>query len=804
MNARRAGVLLGVLAVVAAGCTSPPSGPGGGPPPPSDARQPIELAASVPLEDAAGDDEVIAALQTALGQPVPGELQVISRDGSALRVGQSIDGVPVIAGEAAVVVAADGAVSVVGEFTDTVPPPSGAIDVAQVAAGALGEGETLDAIIGVRVLDPTLVGRVGPVRTVVSIEVATADGRVRRSIDAIDGSVRLEEQLTHEALSRTICDGNGQPMFTGPTANSACGTTSPYPVVRTEGAPPSAVAAANLVYDYSGDTYVALQQLFGIDSFDRAGAPIISTVRVCLLFVISCIDNAWYDAASGAKGQFFYSERFISDDIVAHEIGHGVTQFSSRLIYSGESGGLNEAMSDIYGEVVDLRNGRGNDSAAVRWLIGEDAQFGVIRSMSNPPAYGDPDWIGSPLNQPGAGVHTLSGIPNKVFSLVADGGSFRGTSVPGQGVDNAARLFHNVNRRYLTPGASFSSFGAALRLACGDMVAAGSLPTSACGSVAAALTAVGIVSSLTSVPVTGDFDGDGRDDTLWYTAGPGEDALSWGGSRSDLGTGATRVAAGPVNGVYRPVAGDVDGDGRDDIVWYAAGSAPDFVWWGSSSRATFVAGGSSAALSSISGNYRPIAGDVDGDGRDDVLWYAPGGAADFVWWGVGVRSQFGATSTARPVGGDYWHAVGDVDGDGRDDVIWHAPGSAQDFVWWGGARSSFGVAGAPFSVNGAYRPVAGDVDGDGRDDLVWYAAGAASDHIWFGSSNRATFLAGGTTAQLAPVNGSYLPTIGDVDGDGPEDLQWFAPGEAADFRWFGSSNRSQFISGATSQRAFGL
>ena len=52
----------------------------------------------------------------------------------------------------------------------------------------------------------------------------------------------------------------------------------------------------------------------------------------------------------------------VADDVVGHELTHGVTEYSSNLIYYGESGALNEAYSDIFGELVDLANGRGTDS----------------------------------------------------------------------------------------------------------------------------------------------------------------------------------------------------------------------------------------------------------------------------------------------------------------------------------------------------------------------------------------------------------------------------------------------------------
>ena len=74
-----------------------------------------------------------------------------------------------------------------------------------------------------------------------------------------------------------------------------------------------------------------------------------------------------------------------ADDVDAHELTHAVTEHSAGLFYYMQSGALNESYSDIFGETVDLMNGRGNDTAGVRWLLGEDLPgIGAIRNMMNP------------------------------------------------------------------------------------------------------------------------------------------------------------------------------------------------------------------------------------------------------------------------------------------------------------------------------------------------------------------------------------------------------------------------------------
>ncbi|HKK88181.1 MAG TPA: M4 family metallopeptidase, partial [Saprospiraceae bacterium] len=145
-------------------------------------------------------------------------------------------------------------------------------------------------------------------------------------------------------------------------------------------------------------------------------------------------------------------------DVVSHELTHGVTGNSSRLIYRNESGALNESFSDIFGNTVE-RYALG-DSAD--WLIGRENY--TLRDMSNPNAFGDPDtyrgenWWTSAENN--GGVHTNSGVMNYWFHLMAEGGV--GTNdndlsyaVDGVGFYEAAQISHRNNVFYLVPSSNY-------------------------------------------------------------------------------------------------------------------------------------------------------------------------------------------------------------------------------------------------------------------------------------------------------------------------------------------------------------
>lgn len=231
---------------------------------------------------------------------------------------------------------------------------------------------------------------------------------------------------------------------------------------------------------------------------------------------------------------------------------------------------------------------------------------------------------------------------------------------------------------------------------------------------------------------------------------------------------------------YTPISGDFDGDGRADQFWYFPGEPREHLWTAGS-----TAGSVTDSKMDVKGTYRPVVGDFDGDGRSDLLWHGPGSVPDHIWWGTPNPADFGSQVSSMTVSGSYQPVVGDFDGDHRDDILWYAPGTAADSVWWGEPdRSRFATSRASTSlvVNGSYRPVAGRFDGDGRDDVFWYAPGAGADSIWPGRP-RSTFGPSGATPTT--VNGTYEPLAGDFDGDGVEDVLWYGEGTAADSFWWG-------------------
>lgn len=222
------------------------------------------------------------------------------------------------------------------------------------------------------------------------------------------------------------------------------------------------------------------------------------------------------------------------------------------------------------------------------------------------------------------------------------------------------------------------------------------------------------------------------------------------------------------------LAGNFAGGPRDELFYYAPGAETEGLF-----VITMVGDIPDIQLRGefvVNGTYKPLVGDYDGDGFDEILWYAPGSTADFMW---NFTSYTAIHSTSYPVNGVYTPTVGDYTGDSADDILWYAPGSGADYLWDYNVGGSF--ASHRTTINGIYRPVSGSFGDDRTDDIFWYAPGTAADYLH-------DFPVGGGTATSIrhTVNGgTYVPFSLDVFNDGPgrEDIFWYAPGEPLDGLW---------------------
>ncbi|GAA1401332.1 DUF2961 domain-containing protein [Catellatospora coxensis] len=292
--------------------------------------------------------------------------------------------------------------------------------------------------------------------------------------------------------------------------------------------------------------------------------------------------------------------------------------------------------------------------------------------------------------------------------------------------------------------------------------------------------ASGVVSATTRVQAKADVNGDGRDDTLRFTRADTNDVFT------ALSSGTSFTGNAKWHDFFglpgeAPMTGDVNGDGRADLITFTRGDLAD-VYVALSNGSSFGPGVKWHDFFAV-GTEIPAVGDVDGDGRADIVTFTRGGAGD-VYVALSTGSGFGP--------GIKWHdtfafgtetpALGDVDGDGRDDIITFTGGSAADaFV----ALSD----GTRFVQNawlwqdqvaaGTDLPALADVNGDGRDDVVSFSRGSTAD-VFVSLSDGGRFVQSGWKWHDNFAIGTETPGVGDFDGDGRADVVTYTGGSAAD------------------------
>jgi bacillolysin len=243
-------------------------------------------------------------------------------------------------------------------------------------------------------------------------------------------------------------------------------------------------------HTYAGDAYSFYRSYHGRDSINGYGMVIQALIDYSSPY---CRDAKWI---SGQNYMYFCGGFSLADDVVAHEYTHGVTQYTSGLIYYKEPGAINESFSDLWGEFVDLTNGKGNDTAAVRWKAGENIPGGAVRDMKNPfqSKPRQPDKMTSSYYYFGSadngGVHINSGINNKAVYLMTDGGFFNGRSITGIGLTKVAKIYYYAQTRLLTSGTRYYQLYNYINQSCNSLIGTSGITASNCAQVKNALLAV--------------------------------------------------------------------------------------------------------------------------------------------------------------------------------------------------------------------------------------------------------------------------------------------------------------------------
>jgi Zn-dependent metalloprotease len=301
--------------------------------------------------------------------------------------------------------------------------------------------------------------------------------RIARNADdpALRARARATLALTSaHATERRLATPAAAPAPAGPAAPnrmiSDAGHKEKLPgrTVRAEGAAATGDKTCDQAYDWLGATFGFYEAAYGRNSIDGAGLKMISTVHYGERY-----DNAFWNGEQMVYGDgdgTIFTDFTGPLDVTGHELTHGVTQYTANLDYSGQSGALNESVSDVFGSLIKQWH-LGQTADQADWLIGQGllaaGVHGVaLRSMKAPgTAYDDPQLGKDPqpadmsgyvhTYEDNGGVHTNSGIPNRAFYLAA-------SAIGGHAWEKAGRVWcETLTGGSLASAIDFAGFAAA-------------------------------------------------------------------------------------------------------------------------------------------------------------------------------------------------------------------------------------------------------------------------------------------------------------------------------------------------------
>jgi Zn-dependent metalloprotease len=291
----------------------------------------------------------------------------------------------------------------------------------------------------------------------------------------VRGQRQALTELAVAALTVATPGGKERRVYTAEN-----GLLLPGKLVLQEGGTASTDAAVNEAYEGAGATYDLYWDAYGRNSLDGQGMRLDSTVHYQKNY-----DNAFWNSHEmvyGVGDGDLFNRFTVAVDVIGHELTHGVTQYTSNLNYSNQSGALNESISDVFGSLVKQRKA-GQSAAQADWLIGAGlftsrVKGVALRSMREPgSAYNDPilgkdpqpahmrDYVQT-LDDNG-GVHINSGIPNHAFFLAA-------VAIGGFAWDKAGKIWYVAARDKFNSTTGFQSAADLTHQVAGELYGVGS------------------------------------------------------------------------------------------------------------------------------------------------------------------------------------------------------------------------------------------------------------------------------------------------------------------------------------------
>jgi Zn-dependent metalloprotease len=266
----------------------------------------------------------------------------------------------------------------------------------------------------------------------------------------------------------------------GITSLRLAGVLAPIPAItvydckNTESLPGAPVAdpgkssdlTARRAFDATTAVVDFYRNCFGRNSVDDAGMTLMSSIHYSVRY-----DNAFWNGSQMTYGDGdgrVFTDFTKSDDVIGHELTHGVTQFTAGLNYSDEPGALNESVSDAFGAMFHQWRAK-QTVAQADWLIGPGVLgpaaiakgYTCLRDMAAPgsrhclspqPSHYT-DYVA------GGDPHENSGIPNHAFRLAA-------TSIGGQAWEKTGKVWYAaLTSDKARPSTGFGEFAALTRAA---------------------------------------------------------------------------------------------------------------------------------------------------------------------------------------------------------------------------------------------------------------------------------------------------------------------------------------------------
>ncbi|KAF3890400.1 MULTISPECIES: FG-GAP repeat domain-containing protein [Nostocales] len=314
---------------------------------------------------------------------------------------------------------------------------------------------------------------------------------------------------------------------------------------------------------------------------------------------------------------------------------------------------------------------------------------------------------------------------------------------------------------------------------------------------------------LNSAAIFADFNGDGKNDKLWYNSQTGETSL-WlmdgsnvlaeaslktltpgstlniadfnADNKTDLlihntQTGESSIwimdgttivseaALTSLSGEWSPTLVDFNADSKTDIFWRNSQTGENQAWLMDGTTIT-----SEAALDSFDSNWTAKAGFFNGDTNTDILWRNNATGENIIWFMNGTT----ASASAAPTLGTEWEiaSLGDVNFSIQTfetDVVWRNSATGENKIWLFDDGNVVSDTALPTLTGSGWKSSIGDFDGNGSTDLFWYNEETGENKVWI--MDGATVVSDVSLQSQSP-GGAWQASISDVNGDGKTDIFW--------------------------------